>query len=163
MAKKKERPGIMFYHDDWRIAQKMLNNDELGFLTRVVLEYSENGTLPNDFPNDKVEATFGFISNKVLRDIENYNEVCQKRSIAGKAGRQVTPNANTCGDCYPTVTPSVTLTAEATAEETVNIPANESVTPISASHGNSRFETVQRGKGGGLPLPFKVDDDELPF
>ena len=161
MAKKKERPGIMFYHDDWKLAQKMLNDNDLGFLTRAVLEYSECGTLPNNFPNDKIEVAFGFISNKVLRDIENYDEVCQKRSIAGKAGRQVAPNASTCCDCYPTVTQTVTPTAAATAEETVNITANESVTPISASHGNSRFETVQRGTDR-CP-PFTVKDDELPF
>lgn len=169
MAKKKERPGVMFYHDDWRIVRETVSKEELGFLTDAFLEYSETKTEPSEYPNADVKFVFRFLKGKVDRDMERYDAVCEEKREAGKRGRQVLPHASTCKehppndstcyDCYPTVTPYVTPSAK--AEETVNITANESVTPISASHGNSRFETVQRGTDR-CP-PFTVKDDEFSF
>ena len=169
MAKKKERPGVMFYHDDWRIVRETVSKEELGFLTDAFLEYSETKTEPSEYPNADVKFVFRFLKGKVDRDMERYDAVCEEKRKAGKQGRQVLPHASTCNehpphdstcrDCYPTVTPHVTPSAA--AEGTVNINSNESVTPISASHGNSRFETVQRGTNSGASFSF--EDDELPF
>lgn len=167
MAKKKERPGVMFYHDDWRIVRETVSKEELGFLADAFLEYSETKTEPREYPNADVKFVFRFLKGKVDRDMERYDTICEERREAGKQGRRVLPHASTCNDypphdstcndCHPNVTP----TAAATAEETVNITANESVTPISASHGNSKFETVQRGTNSGTSFSF--EDDELPF
>ena len=75
---------------------KRLSDAQFGFLIRSLMDYQKHGIIP-DFTDDSV--AFAFEIAKVELDISNqkYEEVCEKRRIAGSIGGQAKQaNATKC-------------------------------------------------------------------
>ena len=63
---------------------ELMSMEQRGVLFTALLKYAAGDELPE--MDGAVKMAFSFIKNRIDRDTEKYNEVCRKRSEAGKAG-----------------------------------------------------------------------------
>lgn len=172
MVRKKERPGIMLYHDDWSLPRGLLNNEELGFVIRAFLDLSETGEAPSEYPNEKVMGIFKFLAAKLAKDAERYEEICKARSEAGKIGRRQMVANDT--NSYPTPNPTPILNPisnpiQTSAVTQTSPPISELINDAAQKIGNPNKKVTysdQRRNGGHSffeELSYEGDDDKLPF
>lgn len=119
----KGKPGVMIYFETAR-AIKGLDYETKGRLFEAIMEYAEDGTVP-DF-DGVLAAVWPFVAEKIKRDSEKYNRIREKRAIAGRKGGEARATnekqkeANEANEPFdkqikPTVTTTITATATATA------------------------------------------------
>lgn len=75
--------GFIFFYD-YRKHLAILTDEERGKLLMALLEYGENGTMPN--LEGAALMAFSFITLQMDKDAEKYAETCRKRREAGKKG-----------------------------------------------------------------------------
>jgi len=102
MKKENERPGFMVYFDDWDIARRLLPPEEFAEFFNDVFEYAQNGVLPNGFSSRQIEVFFDSFRIKVEKDLLRYQDICRKRSEAGKKAHEKKQTETKGGTCQPT-------------------------------------------------------------
>jgi cobalamin biosynthesis protein CobT len=70
---------------DYKQHFNLLNNEQKGILISSLFEFAENGEIPV-FEDKIVEMAFSFISLQLKRDMDKYDEICERRREAGKLG-----------------------------------------------------------------------------
>lgn len=90
-----KKNSFVLYNDDFEIIQD-LTLEERGQLLSAIFEYMRNGTIPKF--KGGLNICFKFIKQKLDRDSEKYEDVCQKRSEAGKKGSRIRWNNDS--KCY---------------------------------------------------------------
>lgn len=69
---------------EWREQLEMLSDEECGKLIKALLAYVCDGTKPE--LSGAVNMAFAFIRAQIDRDLEKWEDKCQKRSDAGRKG-----------------------------------------------------------------------------
>ena len=69
---------------EWREQLEMLSDEECGKLIKALLAYVSDGTKPE--LSGAANMAFAFIRAQLDRDLEKWEDKCQKRSDAGKKG-----------------------------------------------------------------------------
>ena len=100
MKKEKSRPGIMLYFDI-RPSLKLISTEEKGLLLEAMLDYAEDGILPE--LTGKAEVVWTFMKKKIDDDAERYEEICRKRRDAANA-RVEKDKLSKCYQMQPTTT-----------------------------------------------------------
>ena len=137
----KGKPGVMIYFETAR-AIKGLDYETKGRLFEAIMEYAEDGTVP-DF-DGVLAAVWPFVAEKIKRDSEKYNRIREKRAIAGRKGgearaisekqneakeaneqidKQIKPTVTTTATVTTTTTATATATGESTADSGESAPA----------------------------------------
>lgn len=99
MKIEKDRPGFMVYFCDWDIPRKLLEPEAFTAFFNMVFDYAQDGVLPEQYPDKQVQVFFESYRVKIEKDLERYQEVCRKRSEAGKKAhekKQMEANAANC-------------------------------------------------------------------
>lgn len=114
MARKK--PGVMLYFEI-RPSLKRLSDEEKGRLFEAILDYGENGTVP-DFDGG-LGIAWDFIQPRIDADSQRYQKVSQARSAAAAArweqkNKQTDANAFFAMQTMPTTTSTTTTTSSST-------------------------------------------------
>lgn len=78
-----DKKSLILYFDI-REPIGLLDDEECGQLFRAVLDYAENGTLPNF--EGALQMAFAFIKKAIDRDTAKWEDTCRKRSEAGRSG-----------------------------------------------------------------------------
>ena len=76
-----ERPGVILYFDV-RPALRYLNYEQQGRLFEAMLDYGENGTLPN-FEDPLLGMAWSFVQPRIDRDGVSYGLVVEQKKYAG--------------------------------------------------------------------------------
>lgn len=84
MKQHKERPGFMVYYNDWDIVRQLFSAEEFFSFFNAVFDYAQSGVLPGTYPSKQVEIFFNNYKEKIQKDAERYEDVCRKKSEAGK-------------------------------------------------------------------------------
>lgn len=79
-----EKQSTIFYHE-WLELFEDLSREEIGDITIAILEYEKNGEIPT-FSDRTMKAIWKTIRSTLDRNKQKYNEICEKRSAAGKKG-----------------------------------------------------------------------------
>lgn len=79
MAKKKKKPGVMFYFD-FTPAVKKLSTDEQAQLFIAILDYGENKVIP-EFQGG-LSIVWELIRPQIDRDSSKYEKTCRQRAYA---------------------------------------------------------------------------------
>ena len=79
-----DRKGLFLWYAD-AVQFELLTDEQLGQLIRGLLKYSEYHDLP-EFKDPVVRLAFSFMAARDDRDSEKYEEMCERRRIAGKKG-----------------------------------------------------------------------------
>lgn len=85
------RKGLFIWYAD-AVQFELLTDEQLGQLVRGLLKYSECHDLPK-FEDPVVRLAFSFMAARDDRDLEKYEELCERRREAGKKGGRP-PKAN---------------------------------------------------------------------
>ena len=80
--KHKERSGFMCYHEDWVVAARCLNREQLGQLLEALLWFSLGEEVDESELSERVLPLYLMLCNKVDRDARLYDETCEKRRAA---------------------------------------------------------------------------------
>ncbi|MBE5776194.1 MAG: hypothetical protein E7326_01655 [Clostridiales bacterium] len=125
--KHKERSGFLTYHDDAMVAMRCLSDAQLGQLYRALFTASVGEKVADDTLDSIVLPMFLLMRNKIDRDAQKYEEICEKRrssassrfhkSADDKSTLQVHANAENCMQEVPTKT--------VTERETETVPVTE--------------------------------------
>lgn len=121
-----KKNSFVLYNDDFEIIQD-LTLEERGQLLSAIFEYMRNGTIPKF--KGGLNICFKFIKQKLDRDSEKYEDVCQKRSEAGKKGSK--NRWNNDSKCYN--------------EDNKNSKAIQTITKITDSDSVSECECESEG------------------
>lgn len=78
---------------DYKQHFDLLTNEQKGILINALFDFAENGE-SQTFEDKTVEMAFSFISLQIKRDSEKYEEICEKRRIAGQKGGAPKGNSN---------------------------------------------------------------------
>lgn len=151
---KKETPGMMIYFDDWDMPRRILSPERFKEFFDAVFEYAQNSVIHPPFDDPTVQVFYDTFAKKVEADKARYNDLCQKRSNAGKKAHvqqneQLPANADTCRQ----------------------LPTNTNTNPIPNSNQNQFQYDYQNQYQNQRQLQFKAattvtpppDDDEPPF
>ena len=103
MPKEKKRPGFMNYFDDWDLPRQLFNAEDFHRFYCAVYDYARDGKLPEELPTKELRLFFENFKIKMDNDENRYQEVCQKRSEAGKKAYLKKEAAN-AGYSQPTST-----------------------------------------------------------
>jgi len=79
----KNKKSFIMYTDYQKHINR-LSDEEAGRLIKAVLEYTNTSIEPELSP--AADMAFSFIKEQIDRDLEKWEETCQKRSEAGKLG-----------------------------------------------------------------------------
>lgn len=123
----KGRPGVMFYFD-MQPSLKRLSLEEKGRLFEGILDYAQNGVLP-EFEG-MLGVAWDFIRPHVDRDGQRYEEISESRRKAArkrwdKQEEEPQTDANACFALQPmptTTTTSTTTTKTTTTPSTTTTP-----------------------------------------
>lgn len=140
MAKK--RPGMMIYFADWDGIADLLTAEQFKRLF-LALMHTSMGEEVDSLEDDKMLAlTYRLLQDKLDRDVERYDEVCERRRAAANKRwgnrtaaalqqNEVQVNANDANACFAMQTmPTVNVTP--TVTPTVNVNPTLSPLPLSA-------------------------------
>lgn len=153
--KHKERSGFMCYHEDWVVAARCLNREQLGQLLEALLWFSLGEEVDESELSERVLPLYLMLCNKVDRDARLYDETCEKRRAAVSSRYQKSArkeeecpsstNEYKCIQELPTETVTVTetvtepVTETVTGGETVTESAVDTPAARSAYEGTSLF------------------------
>ena len=94
----------MLYFEDYASLRASLNAEEIISVLDAIKEYSESGCLPDEETfSSAALICWRFMRPKIDRDIQNYQEICEKRSAAARAPRRANA-ANAANAANPTTT-----------------------------------------------------------
>ncbi|MBR1540718.1 MAG: DnaD domain protein [Clostridia bacterium] len=88
----KEKKGFVMYLD-YEEHFKLLSDDELGQLLRIIYEFERTGKIPV-IENKTIAMAFSFIGSQLERDNQKYEETIKKRKAAGTKGADCRWNLN---------------------------------------------------------------------
>lgn len=77
-------------YTEWNDIYAELDNEQLGILSRAIMNYQIDEDLPE--MSGMVRVAFACIKNQLDRDTQKYNDTVEKRREAGKNGGR--PKAN---------------------------------------------------------------------
>ena len=82
--KRKERSAFLCYHDDYFVADRMLNDAQLGQLSRALYRASIGNPVDESTLDDRVQSIYLMMLIKIERDAQRYAETCerQRRNVA---------------------------------------------------------------------------------
>ena len=83
MSESKNKRSFLLYLD-YKEQFDLLNDEQLGQLLRVIMEYEETGNVPKI--DGMIKMAFSFIKAQLDRDQEKYEEKCQKNRENGSRG-----------------------------------------------------------------------------
>ena len=112
------KKSLVLYHDI-REPLEQLTMEQRGELFTAILDYSENGVIP-DFTGE-LKMAFAFIRSAIDRDTEAWAEKRMKRAESGRLG----------GLAKVANATSAKQTKQTVANQAVNVPVNVSV-PVNA-------------------------------
>ena len=72
-------------HNEYLEQVKLLNDAQAGQLFLAILEYANAGVVSAS-ADPMVNMTFLFIRQQMDKDLKKYEEICKRRSEAGKKG-----------------------------------------------------------------------------
>lgn len=78
----KIKKSFTLYHDYWDWLN-LLTNEELGMLIRGVFLYEREKILPTNL-DDKTEMAFSMVRERLDRDREKYESICNRNSETAK-------------------------------------------------------------------------------
>ena len=82
---RKKRPGLMLYFDDYASLRSSLSGEELVSVLDAMIRYAESGNIPDEESlSPAANICWRFMRPKIDRDVEKYDEVCEKRAGAAK-------------------------------------------------------------------------------
>ena len=173
--KHKERSGFMCYHEDWVVAARCLNREQLGQLLEALLWFSLGEEVDESELSERVLPLYLMLCNKVDRDARLYNETCEKRRAAVSSRYQKparkeeecpsSTNEYKCIQELPTETVTVTetvtepVTETVTGGETVTESAVDTPAARSAYEGTSLFGgDGKKGSANGTIVSLSGSD-----
>lgn len=164
----KEKPGVMLYFD-LRPCLQRLTNEQKGILFSAILDYAENGVMP-ELDDDAVGVAWDFVKPRIDRDAEVYAGKVEKAKAAADKRWNVPTYARACAgmpthanalsgnaeQCkampkMPTTTTTTTSTSTSN-RDTVTVPAVPSPAPTEAGASCAEPETVSTPPVITLPL-----------
>lgn len=93
------KSSTVLYHE---ILEQLedFTNEQFGAVIRAIIEYDKNGTLPT-FEDKSILIAFKVLKPSIDRNKEKYEEICEKRKIAGSlGGKQKAENLANASKCY---------------------------------------------------------------
>ena len=85
-----DKKSFIVYHDN-ALQFDQLDDERLGKLFRAMYRYAADHEMPV-FEDPLLQMAFSFVSGQMDRDAEKYEEICRRRSEAGRKGGR--PKAN---------------------------------------------------------------------
>lgn len=100
--KHKERSAFLIYHDDYSIAVRLLNEAQLGRLSKSLYLASIGHPVDESTLDDLVRALYMMMVIKIERDARRYEETCerQRRNIAKRYSKQEEQASSTSTTVY---------------------------------------------------------------
>jgi|GEM_PF-6566672 len=139
VEKRSKRQGFMVYHSDLRNLDE-LTDQEFRAVIMALVDFSETGEIPKLSAGARI--AFGFLSDKVSRDAENYRKKCEQNSANARSRRAEKQPESTASDRMP---------PEATAGDRMpNVPTG------TGTRGGTHGESGTRGGSGS-----RSSSDEL--
>lgn len=83
--KKAQKPGVLLYWEVFDAFEAMLDGDAKRMLSAIRM-YAQYGELPNFDDNPGLRMAWVLTKSKLDKDSARYEEICRKRSEAGKSG-----------------------------------------------------------------------------
>ena len=77
------KKSFVFYHS-WGEVLSVMSDEDVGKIVKMMIAYSETGIVEKSKPEHNI--AFGFMKIQMDADAEKYDEVCERRSEAGKKG-----------------------------------------------------------------------------
>lgn len=77
------KKSFVFYHS-WGEVLYGMSDEDVGKIVKMMIAYSETGIVEKSKPEHNI--AFGFMKIQMDADAEKYDEVCERRSEAGKKG-----------------------------------------------------------------------------
>ena len=87
------KKSFIIYHD-YEKHFDLLSNEELGILFKIIFKYEKNEKIDETLMTPIIKMAFSFVKANLDRDREKFDEVCHKRSEAGKLGGRPAKKAN---------------------------------------------------------------------
>jgi len=103
----------------------MLSDQQAGRLLKAILEYTSNGVV-TEFGDPMIELVFSYIQGHIDRDSQKWEDVRQKRVMAGRKGGKAT-QANACFAKQSQANQAVNVNDNVNANENDNVTVNETV------------------------------------
>ena len=98
------------------------NNEQFGAVIRAIIEYDKNGTIPT-FEDKSILIAFKVLKPNIDRNKEKYEEICEKRKIAGSlGGKQKAENVANATKCYQNL---ANLADNDNVNDNVNVNVND--------------------------------------
>lgn len=82
---RKEKRHSFIVYTEYREFIEELDDSETAELFRAIMSYADGEGMP-EFSDRHIKAVFRMIANQMDRDTDKYNDICKKRSEAGKKG-----------------------------------------------------------------------------
>ena len=79
----KQPKGFFTYFHHASVLE-MLSDEDAGWLYKALMRYGESGEIPELKQGDPVSLMFVMFKKEIDYNVERYNEICEKRSEAGK-------------------------------------------------------------------------------
>lgn len=83
----KKPKAVYLYLDNFKHLKKM-SAEDIGRLMIALMDYAEDGSLPDFSENMTLDVLFGMMSEQIDRDFEKYAQTCETRSKAAKTAAQ---------------------------------------------------------------------------
>ena len=157
--KHKERSGFMCYHEDWVVAARCLNREQLGQLLEALLWFSLGEEVDESELSERVLPLYLMLCNKVDRDARLYDETCEKRRAAVSSRYQKSvrkeeecpssTNEYKCIQKLPTETVTVTETGTEPVTETVTGGETVTESAVDTPAARSAYEGTSLSAGDG--------------
>lgn len=99
MGVPQSKKGVLLYLDTLPAIQ-MLPDEQAGILLKQILTYATTG-VDKQMDNPATCMCWAFIKQQLDRDATKYQQICQKRKVAGsKGGQQRVANQANASTCY---------------------------------------------------------------
>ena len=83
----KKPKAVYLYLDNFKHLKKM-SAEDIGQLMIALMDYAEDGVMPDFSENMTLDVLFGMMSEQIDRDFEKYAQTCETRSKAAKTAAQ---------------------------------------------------------------------------
>lgn len=144
------KPGVMIYFETAK-AIKNLDDATVGQLFKAIMEYAEDGVIP-EFEG-VLAAVWPFVADKIERDNERYEKIREKRAEAGRKGGKARAsngkqnqaneaNASFDKQIKPTATETTTATPAANANANADATAKREGKPTPTRHKYGEYSNV---------------------
>ena len=129
------KPGVMIYFETAK-AIKSLDNETVGQLFKAIMEYAEDGVIP-EFEG-VLAAVWPFISHNIDKDSERYERIREIRAAAGRKGGKARASNDKQNQANE---------ANASFDKQIKPTSTSTSTPTSASVSTSASDTTTKREG----------------